>query len=481
MEVLVKKKETGHFIMSDEERKKTELVLQNEKPKGYIEPNILIPKLKEDIKKSKITYNNIQNFEKFFDIKKNPLSIPKISRNRSCNNILNDEPKTIDINSNKIRIKKNLSFINKLNNDNNTYIVSHHNNSIFSNINNKYSCLSTRAVISPKGSSENSQNLSPRKDRNSPSNISSAISRDKQKYLKFSPLPSPVYRNNINQLNISLLNNIYNGRKRSSNDSTKERINNIFNKNNKILSLNKVKKRNILSLRNNSVDPFTIGKHPLLSKDSDKYINAMKYNINLSNEEDNDLILLNKELEGDSDGGGEQNEIKKNININISDNNFELINNNKNTNKNENIKMNKVKIDITNDFSAKTIDKKGENSINVEKIFKSILGSGYKSRRVKKDITEYLKSKGYDTSKNLNSKDTYINLNKMKRKMKERNFVLEEYKIRNLEFKNLFSPKQRLILDKNESLLKKIEDNEYKFKKLLIEKNVDKPNVNYNE
>jgi hypothetical protein len=209
----------------------------------------------------------------------------------------------------------------------------------------------------------------------------------------------------------------------------------------------------------------------------------MKNNSNLSKEEENELILLNKELdrEGYSDRGEEQNEINKKIIINISDNNFDLLNNNKNTNKNENIKMNKVKIDITNDFGAKTIDKKGENSINAETIFKSILNSGYKSRRVKRDITEYLKSKGYDTSKNLDSKDTYININKMKRKIIERNLILEEYRIRSREFKHLFSPKQRLILDKNELLFKKIKDNEYKFKKLMIEKNIDKPDVNYKE
>ena len=484
LEILVRKKETGNFIMSDDERKKLSIAEKNEKHKGYIDPNILIPKLKEDIKKSKITYDNIENFEKFFEIKKKPINIPKITNSRSCNSIFNDEPQTIDINSNKMRIKKNLSFISKLNNDNNSTNIAANNNSISSNVNNKYSSLSTRAFLSPKGSSENSQrNISSGKYKNSPSNISSAISREKPKYLKFSPLPSPIYRNNINHLNISLLNNIYNGRKRSSNECTKVKISNIFNKNKKIFSLNKLKKRNIISLRNNSVDPFKIGKHPLLSKDSDKCINAMKYNSNISNEDENELILLNKELDGvgDSDVGEEQNEINKNININISDNNFELINNNKTTNKNENIKMNKVKIDITNDFSAKTLDKKGENSLNAEKIFKSILSSGYKSRRVKRDITDYLKSKGYDTSKNLDIKDSYININKMKRKIIERNLILEEYKIRSREFKHLFSPKQRIILDKNELLFKKIKDNEYKFKKLMIEKNIDKPDVNYKE
>ena len=483
LEILARKKETGNFIMSEDERKKLSIAEKNEKPKGYIDPNILIPKLKEDIKKSKITYNNIENFEKFFEIKKNPLIIPKITNSRSCNSILNDEPKTIDINSNNnIRIKKNLSFINKLNNDNNNTNIAANNNSISSNVNNKYSRLSTRAFLSPKGSENSRRNISSKKDKNSSSNVSSAISRDKPKYLKFSPLPSPIYRNNINQLNISLLNNIYNGRKPSSKECTKERISNIFNKNKKIFSLNKLKKRNVISLRNNSVEPF-IGKHPLLSKDSDKCINAMKYNNNLSKEEENELILLNKELDGeeDSDRGEEQNENNKNININISDNNFDLISNNKATNKNENIKINKVKIDITNDFSAKTLDKKGENSINVEKIFKSIMSSGYKSRRVRRDVTEYLKSKGYDTSKNLDIKDSYININKMKRKIIERNLILEEYRIRSREFKHLFSPKQRLILDKNELLFKKIKDNEYKFKKLMIEKNIDKPDVNYKE
>ena len=121
-----------------------------------------------------------------------------------------------------------------------------------------------------------------------------------------------------------------------------------------------------------------------------------------------------------------------------------------------------------------------QNYEKAKKIYNSILGKGYKSRRLKIEIDDFLKSKGYDLSKKILNKDAYINLTKMRQKMSERNYLLEEYNIRSGNFsKNYFTPKQRRILDKNNFYLKKIEDNEYRFKKIILEKNIEKENDNY--
>ena len=99
---------------------------------------------------------------------------------------------------------------------------------------------------------------------------------------------------------------------------------------------------------------------------------------------------------------------------------------------------------------------------------------------MKIEITDFLKSKGYDMSKELTNKDTYNNIMKMKKKMGERNYLLEEFNIRSGELSRKFlSPKQKSILNKNDFYLKKIEDNEYRYKKILLEKNIEKNSNNF--
>ena len=101
--------------------------------------------------------------------------------------------------------------------------------------------------------------------------------------------------------------------------------------------------------------------------------------------------------------------------------------------------------------------------------------SGNQSRRFKIEIDDFLKSRGYDISKKILNKDAYINLIKMRKKMSDRNYLLEEYYIRSGNVaKKFLSPKQRKILDKNDICLQKIEESEYRFKKILLEKNIDK-------
>ena len=66
----------------------------------------------------------------------------------------------------------------------------------------------------------------------------------------------------------------------------------------------------------------------------------------------------------------------------------------------------------------------------------------------------------------------------MKTKGIERNFLLEEFKIRNGEYsKTPLSHKQQAIIDKNEFFAKEIERNEYILKQLICEKNINKESM----
>ena len=497
---IVKRKLTGNYNLPDDEIKRLEHLKKIEKPKGYIVPSILIPKLKNEINQTKFTYENLEDFDKFFEemdkkdkniFKK--ISISKMGSSRSCNNIFSDKYKSssnttsnrLDKNK-KIIIKKNLSFINNIKNNLNK---------------NKYSSLSTNAYV---GSQIFSSSNSPRfisKDI-SKTNVSSAISREKIPNPN-SPIISPFNQRNYNDIDNDKSNrnnpndffilskpleypekNIYNilydhvdnARKYNSN-SNLQKIN-VSNNNKKIFNKKFV-------IRQNSACSIFGRRKSLLKNDNNDIILSKK---EIQESEEDELSLLNKELEGKGDNKSSK-EIIKDINDdekrNSIDTNINLnINLNINNNIIENPKLKKIK--FIKDFSKinsmnniKTIEPqftRNENSYRkIEKVFESILGNGYNSKRSKSEINDFLKSRGYNISKKVTSKDCYINVNRMKTKAIERNFLLEEFKIRNGEnSKTPLTSKQQAIIDKNEFYTKQIERNEYILQKLLCEKNIEK-------
>ena len=479
---LVSKKLAGNTKISEQEKKQLELLKKNEKPKGYIPPNKLIPKLKNEINQTKFTYDNLENFDKFFeDLEKKDYLVlntninHKYIHSQSCNNIFSNFFKNKKNNKIKrIKINRNLSFIKKL-----------------QNYNNKLSSSSTKAYnLSKRFSSSNSGSILPMKDI-SKSNISSAVSREKSKFFKYSPILSPFNRETNNN------NNLYNDITKKENNSNdffilskpfdypeKNAYNilydNIDKKNKKII------KKNLIST-NRKQSALSI-----LSRDTKN----IKSEINFTKEEkeqesdEDEIRLLNKELEEKQDNQN-NNELQTgnsntNIENNLTDKNNDIQDNNNNDIKVENIfekpkniRISKNIVKNFNKIEPKT-NKNEDNYIKIEKIFNSILGNEYKSRRSKSVINEFLKSRGYNTSKKFTSKDAYININRMKTKAIERNFLLEEFKIRNGEYsKTPLSHKQQAIIDKNKFFEKEIERNEYILKKLLCEKNINKDGMEY--
>ena len=483
---LVSKKLAGNTKISEQEKKQLELLKKNEKPKGYIPPNKLIPKLKNEINQTKFTYDNLENFDKFFeDLEKKDYLVlntninHKYIHSQSCNNIFSNFFKNKKNNKIKrIKINRNLSFIKRL-----------------QNYNNKLSSSSTKAYnLSKRFSSSNSGSILPMKDI-SKSNISSAVSREKSKFFKYSPILSPFNRETNN--NNNLYNNLYNNITKKENNSNdffilskpfdypeKNAYNilydNIDKKNKKII------KKNLIST-NRKQSALSI-----LSRDTKN----IKSEINFTKEEkeqesdEDEIRLLNKELEEKQDNQN-NNELQTgnsntNIENNLTDKNNDIQDNNNNDIKVENIfekpkniRISKNIVKNFNKIEPKT-NKNEDNYIKIEKIFNSILGNEYKSRRSKSVINEFLKSRGYNTSKKFTSKDAYININRMKTKAIERNFLLEEFKIRNGEYsKTPLSHKQQAIIDKNKFFEKEIERNEYILKKLLCEKNINKDGMEY--
>ena len=476
---MVIKKLTGNNKLSDEEKKKLDFLKKNEKPKGYVSPNILIPKLTNEINQTKFTYENLDNFDKFFqDIeKKDYLELePKLKHNyqhsQSCNNIFSDMFRKRDKNkNNRIKINRNLAFIKRL-----------------QNYNNKYSSSSTKAYIGTKRFSSSNSPGFLSKDF-SKSNISSAISREKSKFFKYSPILSPFTRggNNSNSYN-----NLYNGITNKENNS-----NDFFilskpfdypEKNAYNVLYENIDKKNKNATKNNPISKRKNSALSILSRETKN----IKSEIHFTKEEkeqeseDEEIRLLNKELEGKIDSKNNNELQTGNSNSNPENNLTEkndIANNNEvkieKTEKPKNVKISKNIMKNLEVIEPQT-NKNEDNYTKIEKIFNSILGNEYQSSRSKSVINEFLKSRGYNTEKKFTSKDAYININRMKTKAIERNFLLEEFRIRNGEYsKTPLSHKQQAIIDKNEFFAKEIERNEYILKQLICEKNINKENMEY--
>ena len=164
LEDIMEKKENGEFISPPEMGDKPENM------KGYIPPDILIPQLQNEIQSTKNTLKNIDNLDNFFKKKKSNLE-------------LFFSP---DENKSKIRIKKNLSSIKRLNNKNN-------NNNI--NDSTDLSLINHLSPVSPNSSYKLNN-----------SNDNSPTSSDKSTLFIFSKLPS----NNRRKNRFSAISDLYN-------------------------------------------------------------------------------------------------------------------------------------------------------------------------------------------------------------------------------------------------------------------------------
>ena len=115
--------------------------------------------------------------------------------------------------------------------------------------------------------------------------------------------------------------------------------------------------------------------------------------------------------------------------------------------------------------------KEDENLIKTEKIFNLVLKDKTLDYNREK-IIEYLKERGYNTSRNINNKELYLNFDKVEKGV-QKNIFQDELKIRG-EFVNT---KYKNLLEKNNILSKQLEDNTLKYKKMICEKNIGKIDV----
>ena len=412
VEDLVDRKLTGNFILTDEEAKRLEFLQKNEKPKGFIPYEQLIPKLKNDIMKTQLTIDNLPkvNIETIETAK---------SRNIHKENNINDYSTNItSSHRGRIKLKKSLSLANY--------------NKFSNRVN---SSISTKEYSSKRFSLLNPKMNFPLIEFNK-NNISNEIIKD----YPINKIPIKIEKKNL----LNFLN---------QNDNL-----NTNNKNNirpPFSSFNRV----------NVYDKLILNKKKILSKRSIKSINSL-------------TSVRTKSLGSAISKKSKMNTIENLTNNTIGNNIFDEIkvNNMDLPNKNNIVfdffKEKKIKENNNNNIK---INRKDEIYKECESIFDSLLEGKYKSRRNVNVLKDFLKSRGYNIDNKLIHKTNVLNVNRIKNKSIERNFIMEEYKIRNRENgKSPLTEEQQAIINKNEQIVEKIGKNDYNLKKLICEKNIEK-------
>ena len=446
LDEIVNRKLTGNYALSDEEIRRLEFLKENEKPKGYIPLDQLIPKLQNDIIKTQNTIDNLEkennnkdnskdnNNENIinnnFDINTKEDNNSSAKTRNKQNNKYFDYSTNMTLSSRKIKIKKSLSLINY--------------NKYTSRIN---SSASTKANKSKRFSFLNSHIALPYIAKNNKSNINSAISRDKTRLI----YPVEISKKNIlNYLKQKLLESdkirdLFSGKKQINKTIDSENINTInsLNSANSISKNKKILRKSLKSI--NSINSLTsIGKGSLISA--------------ISKDSKKNILNLKKEIP------------KTTINNNINNENKVVVNI---------FKGKEKEIDGENQISIETQrkeeDREEDSYKKCESMFDKILQGKFQTNRSKSVLSDFLKGRGYKRIKNFSNKDNVLNLHKMRNKSIERNYILEEFKLRNGDNGKIpLTEQQQSIINKNESIIKKLEKNVYQFRKIFCEKNIDK-------
>ena len=478
VEQLVTRKKNGDEQMTNAEIEHLEKIIKKEKPKGYISPKIMIPKLKKDISKSKDTYENLIDFENFFKEFDNKRKINDYfssykNRNKSAVNIFNN-----DNDKNKLNVDKK----NNINN----FHLNKRKFQKYKNILNNNSTTETTDIFGTRKSS---------RDYTFNSNVSNILSQKKSSRLKFSPITSPFGRQNNNH--------------NFEGSNSKIDLKKNFNLVQKLRDLTPIKKNKEIS-RKSIIQDLNDRIRALKEEKNINKINLSKNSMSLPIIK-NDYFILNDKKDNSSNASGkkELSELINDIEQKSPKNEIKNISNIDNIRKEliNSIKEDQ-KLSIENDKGVVKKKKKGKtkNKIlrirksyiirplyslklksktpikkikkidrynDIENLFNKVINSGFNSSKNEKELEKYAKSRGKIIK--IDKKDNYYNIYKAKEKVSDHNLILEEYIIRNgSNNKRFFTKKQKDILAKNNILINEMINQEMKIKEILCEDKINK-------
>ena len=482
----VEKKISGNIQINNKEMNRLKKLQEEEKPKGYIPPEVEIPMLKKDINSCESSLNNIVELDKFFNSKKREFPLKK---NNSYINIVNHSFERSPRN-NFIR-----NFSSKYNLEN-----IYQNSSLVS---------ATTRKSSPKGNNKyNRFNIN---------NIRLNIPKDYQ--FQLPKLETPI----------SSPSNIIKSFRQYQSNNPKIKLKKLSFNNSLKLDFNSVPRNNEFSPsgfnspRNNEKELNNNRFHRLSNKN--KMYKLLKISIKKHNNDNNnkengfmtteseidEIMELNKEIENKKAKKKNKNkkeEIKaievnkdkdnEKIKINIGPkikarkSIIERLSIIKKENNKNNLRMKSKSIialmkpkfnfnkNINNkEKESKSFDntKKDQNEIRykkIEKLFNLAKKDEYNilQSNNKKDIEFIFGSRGKNPKDLLSIKDTYDSLYNLMKKSLNRDLILEEYSFRNrFKEKELYKTKQKIILDKNKGFVQEIVKQHSKFNNILYKDN----------
>ena len=300
----------------------------------------------------------------------------------------------------------------------------------------------------------NIEPLSPLSQKDSPinhkfnSNENSSLSTDKSTLFIFSKLPQSGRKKD----RISVINDLYS--EQSKRKSNLPNINYLLrNLKGRFSNIN-IKNNIRPSLQNNSAD----ASNKIHSRNTlllNKYTRDKKIEekTNSDESEKSDLELI-KEL-----NTKQKNKLKRTsqLKLNLSDNNDSLKEKEKAKKKLKKLKFKKQKDD--------------KSLIKTEKMFNLALNEKDFDNN-KNDIIKFLKKRGYNTSRRVNNQELFKNMDRVEKGM-QKSILQDEIRIRG----ELVNTKYKNLLEKNNTLSKQIEENTFKYKKMIMQKNMGEIDV----
>ncbi len=510
LDEYLEKKLSGDTKVSIKEMERLEKLKKEEKPKGYIPPEVEITMLKNDISNCEKSYKNLVDLEEFFKPKKKNFRSFTLKKNKSSLSVFNN---SLDRSPTKIfgrKISENVLQNNSLVTATTSIGVTRKSSPKVDNKNNLFN-LNNLGMNLPKEYQFKLPKLeTPIKSPSSIFNNSkNYVNTNKLKIRKISfnsnmkLEPNSLSRNNeLSPIFNSMHNNI-------------KEINNRFKKeenNNKMYQLLKLSRKNSKSEINKKENENMTTESELDDiNELNKQIgnnNFHKLSINKDEEikekEENDESTKNqnnienkneKKEEENKENNNDDNKNKKERLSNYGNKkpkkakieklriiNKENAKNKKSHKSNSIINLVMPKINSHKDINNQEKEKENKscdaikvdpNEIRyrkIENLFNVIKEKSYNEikKDTKRDIESYLGSRGKNVKKMLSTKGTYYAFHNLMKKSKDRNIILEEYMIRNrFNVKEPLTTKQKIILDKNSGFVKEIIKQESKFNEIL--------------
>ena len=463
---IVDRKINGSYKLNAEERSRIENIIKNEKPKGYISPEKLIPILKKEISKTQNTYDHLikEYKSKTIEEPKNTHNRPKIIKRSSI----------YDISRLKIT-KKVLSEEDNKNNDNsdNNKNINNINNKNNNNKNNHHSININNSSIDDTTLPFESKNINIKTPRY---NIFER--KNSQTMIMVSPIRNRLQSHTLRDVDM-FVNDLD---KSNQNNFVKDldpafsfrsgKVNSIFLKKSFNLNNSNIDKdlnlnlNNSSLLQNNKLELFT----PKKKIDFLKLINNHRLEKEKEKVEHSSLKDVTKILQNSFRKNNETNDFLKH-----------LLHGGNNT-----VTPNKIHFNSKFDFfkkrMTKVAEKKNErkkeiqksNHTIIENLYNKALNLKAKSYDDEVELENYLtSSRGQkNIDKLMSLKHTYYNIARMENIFLKQNWIkrdyLLRYKVSNKSFD--YTDKQKQALDKTKFFAKSFVKQASKFRKVICEK-----------